>query len=117
MKTEMEVLEAELQAIDLWDRLFVESEEPAEIEKDASNVRSFRRVQIILRMEGLAGSLEGPARNIASGKERLPSYGALGLTVPPHASQVANSGISPSHPTGLTLTPVARHAKPRRCAR
>ena len=73
MKTEMEALEAELQAIDLWGRLFVESHQPAEIEKDATNVRSFRRLQTILRMEGLAGPQEGPARNIASGKERLPS--------------------------------------------
>jgi hypothetical protein len=52
----MEALEAELQAIDLWDRLFVESQQPAKIEKDATNARFFRRLQIILRMEGLAGS-------------------------------------------------------------
>jgi hypothetical protein len=55
MKTEMAGLEAELQAIDLWDRSFVESQQPAEIEKDDRNVRFFPRLQIIVRSKDPLG--------------------------------------------------------------
>jgi hypothetical protein len=36
-------LEAELEAINLWDRLLAESLDPNQLEKDAGNARFFRR--------------------------------------------------------------------------
>jgi hypothetical protein len=54
MKTEAETLEAELRAIDLWDRLSAECQQPGEMDKDASRARFFRRLQLIMQLEGLA---------------------------------------------------------------
>ena len=40
-------LQAELKALDLWDRLYAERVDPSQIEKDAAKARFFRRVQVI----------------------------------------------------------------------
>ena len=43
-------LEAELEAINLWDRLLAESLDPNQIEKDAGNARFFRRTQVTMQL-------------------------------------------------------------------
>jgi hypothetical protein len=40
-------LEAELDAMNLWDRLLAQNPEPSQIEKDAGRARWFRRFQVV----------------------------------------------------------------------
>jgi hypothetical protein len=47
---------AELNAIDLWDRLFAETAEPSQIEKDACKARFFRRVQVTMQLLAISRS-------------------------------------------------------------
>jgi hypothetical protein len=51
MSINAEALEAELRAINLWDQLFAESEQPDTIAKDACAARFFRRVQVIVQLQ------------------------------------------------------------------
>jgi hypothetical protein len=46
-------LRAELEAINLWDHLYVEMEEPSKIEGDACATRLFRRCQIAVELNKL----------------------------------------------------------------
>ena len=52
----MKVLKAELEAINLWDRLYAEDPEPSAMEKDACVTRFFRRAQIAVELMNLAAS-------------------------------------------------------------
>jgi hypothetical protein len=54
MRINAEALEAELRAINLWDQLFAESEQPDTIAK----ARFFRRVQVIVQLQWLTGRRE-----------------------------------------------------------
>jgi hypothetical protein len=54
MANNLERLEAELEALALWDRLYLEIPTPDTIDKDACMARIFRRVQVIVEL-GLAG--------------------------------------------------------------
>ena len=54
MATQAEVLKAELDAINLWDRLYVEVPAPDAIDKDACFARIFRRVQVIAELQAIA---------------------------------------------------------------
>jgi len=47
---------AELNAINLWDRLLAESENPSQIEKDAAKARFFRRLQLTMQLLSLSGN-------------------------------------------------------------
>ena len=47
MENKVATLKAELAAIELWDRLFIETPEPNQIDKDAAKARFFRSVQIV----------------------------------------------------------------------
>jgi hypothetical protein len=53
MSVNAQALEAELRAINLWDRLFAESEQPDTIAKDACATRFFRRLQVIVHWQWL----------------------------------------------------------------
>ena len=46
-------LQAELKALDLWDRLYAESVNPSQIEQDAAKARFFRRVQVSMELLAL----------------------------------------------------------------
>jgi hypothetical protein len=61
MSINAEGLEAELRAINLWDRLFAESEQPDMIAKDACTARFFRRVQVIVQLQWLTARREDTA--------------------------------------------------------
>ena len=54
MAHKLELLEAELQAIILWDRLYTDNPSPDLIEKDACIARTFRRVQVVAELKRLA---------------------------------------------------------------
>jgi len=58
MSINAEALEAELRAINLWDQLFAESEQPDTIAKDACAARFFRRVQVIVQLQWLTARRE-----------------------------------------------------------
>jgi hypothetical protein len=58
MSVNAQALEAELRAINLWDRLFAESEQPDTIAKDACAARFFRRVQVIVQLPWLTARRE-----------------------------------------------------------
>jgi hypothetical protein len=68
-----EALKAELRALDLWDQLFTELQQPDQIDKDASAARFFRRVQVIVQLEGLP-SLENLCRSTELGVKCLSSF-------------------------------------------
>jgi hypothetical protein len=50
MANKVESLKAELEAILLWDRLYVENPAPDTIDNDACKARVFRRVQIMMEL-------------------------------------------------------------------
>jgi hypothetical protein len=54
MAERIQLLRAELEAINLWDHLFVEMEEPSKIEGDACATRLFRCCQIAVELQKLA---------------------------------------------------------------
>ena len=54
MAIKVKTLEAELDAIILWDRLYVDNPCPDLIEKDACIARTFRRVQVVAELNRLA---------------------------------------------------------------
>jgi hypothetical protein len=54
MDTQIEVLRAELNAINYWDTEFVENPEPSNIDRDACIARFFRRVQVLAELLALA---------------------------------------------------------------
>ena len=54
MAKRVEVLKAELEAINLWDHLYVDNPAPDAIEKDACFTRTFRRVQVVAELHELA---------------------------------------------------------------
>ena len=54
MAAQADVLKAELDAINLWDRLYVEIHAPDAIEKVACFARIFRRVQVVAELHELA---------------------------------------------------------------
>jgi hypothetical protein len=56
MASKVKVLKTELEAINLWDRLYWEDPEPSEMEKHACLTRVFRRAQIAVELMRLAGS-------------------------------------------------------------
>ena len=56
MAGKVEILKAELEAINLWDRLYAEDPEPSAILKDACVARFFRRAQIAVELMHLAES-------------------------------------------------------------
>jgi len=49
----VELLEAELTAIDLWDRLYLDLSDPPKIETDAFATRLIRRRQITVELHSL----------------------------------------------------------------
>ncbi len=51
--TKSRQLRAELEAINLWDRLFVEMVEPSTIDTDACAARLLRRCQIAVELQKL----------------------------------------------------------------
>jgi hypothetical protein len=53
MSSRMEVLSAELDAIILWDRMYMDNAAPDLIEKDACIARIFRRVQVVAELSRL----------------------------------------------------------------
>jgi hypothetical protein len=54
MENKIELLQVELDAINLWDRLYVEIPQPDVIDKDACAARFLRRAQIISELHLLA---------------------------------------------------------------
>jgi hypothetical protein len=54
MAIRVKTLEAELDAIILWDRLYVDNPCPDLIEEDACIARTFRRVQVVAELNRLA---------------------------------------------------------------
>lgn len=54
MTKKVEKLKAELEALILWDRLFMEDPAPQRIDKDARFARIFRRVQVVAELHELA---------------------------------------------------------------
>ena len=50
MANRAEILQAELNAIILWDRMYMQNPAPDSIEKDACIARIFRRVQIVTEL-------------------------------------------------------------------
>jgi hypothetical protein len=50
MANRVEILEAELNAIILWDRLYMQNPAPDSIERDACIARIFRRVQVVMEL-------------------------------------------------------------------
>jgi hypothetical protein len=49
----VELLEAELAAIDLWDRLYLDLSDPPKVETDACATRMLRRCQIAVELHSL----------------------------------------------------------------
>jgi hypothetical protein len=68
MSINAEALEAELRAINLWDRLFTESEQPDTIAKDACTARFFRRVQVIVQLQWLTARREDTSLSLGGKK-------------------------------------------------
>jgi hypothetical protein len=58
MSSRTEVLSAELDAIILWDRVYIDNAAPDSIEKDACIARIFRRVQVVFELNRLAAVSE-----------------------------------------------------------
>jgi hypothetical protein len=58
MMDRAELLKAELVAIDFWDRLYLETPEPSQIETDAARARFFRCAQIVYELMSLG--ITGP---------------------------------------------------------
>ena len=56
MASKVKILKAELEAINLWDRLYLEDPEPSATEKDACLTRFFRRVQIAVELMRLVAN-------------------------------------------------------------
>jgi hypothetical protein len=56
MANQTEILTAELNAINFWDRMYVDNPEPDQIDKDACVARLFRRSQVIVELERIARS-------------------------------------------------------------
>ena len=54
MANKAEILQAELDAIMLWDRVYMDNAAPDSIEKDACIARIFRRVQVVIELSRLA---------------------------------------------------------------
>jgi len=54
-------LQAELEAISLWDRMFVDNPNPDTIDTDACMARMFRRLQIVVEMDRLASRPSEPS--------------------------------------------------------
>lgn len=54
MANRVEILEAELSAIILWDRMYIQNPAPDSIEKDACIARIFRRLQVVMELSRLA---------------------------------------------------------------
>jgi hypothetical protein len=54
MANQVEILKAELEAINLWDQLYVENPAPDAIERAACFARVFRRVQVVAELQQLA---------------------------------------------------------------
>ena len=50
----VEKLKAEMDAINLWDRMFADNPNPDDIDKDACTARLFRRVQVAAQLHELA---------------------------------------------------------------
>ena len=50
MANRAEILEAELKAIILWDRMYMQNPAPDSIERDACIARIFRRIQIVTEL-------------------------------------------------------------------
>jgi hypothetical protein len=53
MAERIRLLRAELEAINLWDHLYVEMEEPCKIESDACAARLFRGCQVAVELQKL----------------------------------------------------------------
>ena len=54
MANRAEILEAELNAIILWDRMYMQNPAPDSIEEDACVARIFRRLQVVMELIRLA---------------------------------------------------------------
>jgi hypothetical protein len=54
MSGKIESLKAEMEAINLWDRIVADNPDPSDVEKDACVARLFRRVQIAVELQQLA---------------------------------------------------------------
>jgi hypothetical protein len=56
MASKVKVLKTELEAINLWDRLYAEDPKPSLIDKQACVTRFFRRAQIAVELMNLTAS-------------------------------------------------------------
>jgi hypothetical protein len=54
MATKIDVLTAELKAINLWDRIFMDQVDPDTIDNDACTARMFRRAQLVAELHELS---------------------------------------------------------------
>ena len=54
MMKELQSLKAEIKAINLWDRLYLESQPHTEIESDAFVIRQIRRQEIVQQLADMS---------------------------------------------------------------
>jgi len=63
MANRAEILEAELNAIILWDRMYMQNPAPDSIERDACIARIFRRVQVVMELSCRAPVSKDPTQS------------------------------------------------------
>jgi len=63
MANRVEILEAELNAIILWDRMYMQNPAPDSIERDACIARIFRRVQVVMELSCRAPVSKDPTQS------------------------------------------------------